>query len=100
MEDQAMRFLNTLGNKFFSRAFTYLLEQRFKTRCAAPSALRKDYDRIAAGITISGVRPFGDSICSSERPKLDPKIVEIPIRYRSAPAALPRSPGSDTAGCS
>jgi SAM-dependent methyltransferase len=30
MEKEAMRFLNLLGNKFFSRAFTYLLEQRIR----------------------------------------------------------------------
>ena len=30
MQKQAMRFLNFLGNKFFSMFFTYLLGQRLK----------------------------------------------------------------------
>ena len=41
MEKEAMRFLNTLGNKFFSLAFTYLLEQRFKdTLCGTKVLFR------------------------------------------------------------
>lgn len=84
MEDQAMRFLNTLGNKFFSRAFTYLLEQRFKdTLCGTKVLFRKDYDRIAAGRHYFGeFDPFGDFDLIFGAAKLDLKIVEIPIRYR------------------
>jgi len=84
MEDRAMRFLNTLGNKFFSRAFTYLLEQRFKdTLCGTKVLFRKDYDRIAAGRPYFGeFDPFGDFDLIFGAAKLDLKIVEIPIRYR------------------
>jgi SAM-dependent methyltransferase len=84
MEDQAMRFLNTLGNKFFSRAFTYLLEQRFKdTLCGTKVLFRKDYERIAAGRDYFGeFDPFGDFDLIFGAAKLDLKIVEIPIRYR------------------
>src|SRR3989304_937124 len=62
MEKQAMRFLNTLGNKFFSLAFTYLLEQRFKdTLCGTKALFRKDYERIAAERNYFGeFDPFGD----------------------------------------
>lgn len=84
MEKQAMRFLNVLGNKFFSRAFTYLLGQRFKdTLCGTKALFRKDYERIAAGRRYFGdFDPFGDFDLIFGAAKLDLKIVEIPIRYR------------------
>jgi ubiquinone/menaquinone biosynthesis C-methylase UbiE len=84
MEKQAMRFLNALGNKFFSLAFTYLLEQRFKdTLCGTKALFRKDYERIAVGRNYFGeFDPFGDFDLIFGAAKLDLKIVEIPIRYR------------------
>jgi hypothetical protein len=84
MEDQAMRFLNTLGNKFFSWAFTYLLGQRFKdTLCGTKVLSREDYERIAAGRHYFGdFDPFGDFDLIFGAAKLDLKIVELPIRYR------------------
>ena len=84
MEDEAMRFLNTLGNKFFSRAFSYLLGQRFKdTLCGTKVLFRTDYERIAAGRHYFGdFDPFGDFDLIFGAAKLDLKIVEIPIRYR------------------
>jgi SAM-dependent methyltransferase len=84
MEKQAMRFLNTLGNKFFSLAFTWLLDQRFKdTLCGTKVLYRRDYERIAAGRGYFGdFDPFGDFDLIFGAAKLDLKIVEIPIRYR------------------
>ena len=84
MEKQAMRFLNILGNKFFSLAFTWLLDQRFKdTLCGTKVLYRKDYDRIAAGRSYFGdFDPFGDFDLIFGAAKLDLKIVEVPIRYR------------------
>lgn len=84
MEKQAMRLLNTFGNKFFSIAFTYLLEQRFKdTLCGTKALFREDYERIAAGRTYFGdFDPFGDFDLIFGAAKLNLKIVEIPIRYR------------------
>ncbi len=78
MEKQAMRFLNTLGNKFFSLVFTFLLDQRFKdTLCGTKVIYRRDYERIAAGRGY-----FGDFDLIFGAAKLDLKIVEVPIRYR------------------
>ena len=84
MEKQAMQFLNTLGNKFFSRAFTYLLEQRFKdTLCGTKALYREDYEKISAGRGYFGeFDPFGDFDLIFGATKLDLKIVEVPIRYR------------------
>jgi len=79
-----MRFLNTLGNKFFSLAFTWLLDQRFKdTLCGTKVLYRKDYERIAAGRSYFGdFDPFGDFDLIFGAARLDLKIIEVPIRYR------------------
>ncbi len=84
MEKQAMRFLNLLGNKFFSRAFTYLLEQRIRdTLCGTKVLWKKDYLKIVEGRSYFGdFDPFGDFDLLFGAAKLNLKIVEIPIRYR------------------
>ena len=49
MEGEAMRFLNSLGNKFFGLALSAILEQRLKdTLCGTKVLFRRDYERIAA----------------------------------------------------
>ena len=84
MEGQAMRFLNLLGNKFFSRAFTYILEQRIRdTLCGTKVLWAEDYSKIAAGREYFGdFDPFGDFDLLFGASKLNLKIVEIPIKYR------------------
>jgi glycosyltransferase involved in cell wall biosynthesis len=84
MEKEAMRFLNLLGNKFFSWAFTWLLEQPFKdTLCGTKVIFRKDYKRLTANRKFFGdFDPFGDFDLIFGAYKLNLKIVEIPIRYR------------------
>ena len=84
MEKEAMRFLNLLGNKFFSKAFTYLLEQRIRdTLCGTKVLWKKDYERIVAGRKYFGdFDPFGDFDLLFGAAKLNLKITEIPIRYR------------------
>jgi ubiquinone/menaquinone biosynthesis C-methylase UbiE len=85
MEDQAMRFLNLLGNKFFSLAFTWLLNQRLKdTLCGTKVISRHNYERLAAGRAYFGdFDPFGDFDLLFGASKLNLKIVEVPIRYRA-----------------
>jgi SAM-dependent methyltransferase len=84
MEKKAMRFLNLLGNKFFSRAFSYLLEQPIRdTLCGTKVLWREDYDKILAGREYFGdFDPFGDFDLLFGASKLNLKIMEIPIRYR------------------
>ena len=84
MEKEAMRFLNLLGNKFFSLMFTWLLSQRFKdTLCGTKVLFRKDYERIARNRSFFGdFDPFGDFDLIFGASKLGLKIVEVPIRYR------------------
>jgi SAM-dependent methyltransferase len=84
MERQAMRFLNILGNKFFSLALSWLLGQRLKDTLCGTKVLRKEaYERIAAGRGYFGeFDPFGDFDLLFGASKLNMKIVEVPIRYR------------------
>ena len=84
MEDQAMRFLNLLGNKFFSLAFTYILEQRVRdTLCGTKVFWMEDYLKIAEGRKYFGdFDPFGDFDLLFGASKLNLKIAEIPIKYR------------------
>ncbi len=84
MEKNAMRFLNLLGNKFFSMAFTFLLGQRLKdTLCGTKVLFREDYLKVQANRHYFGdFDPFGDFDLLFGAAKLNLKIVEIPIRYR------------------
>lgn len=83
MEKQAMRFLNLLGNKFFSLMFTYLLDQRFKdTLCGTKVLFKEDYERIAQNRSYFGeFDPFGDFDLIFGAAKQNLRILELPIRY-------------------
>ncbi len=85
MERHAMRFLNLIGNKFFSIAFTYILEQRIRdTLCGTKVLLKRDYERIAKGRSYFGdFDPFGDFDLLFGAAKLRMKIIEVPIRYKA-----------------
>ena len=84
MEEQAMRFLNIMGNKFFSVVLTWLLNQPLKdTLCGTKVLWRADYERIVEGRSYFGdFDPFGDFDLIFGASKLNLKIVEVPIRYR------------------
>ena len=84
MEDQAMRTLNIMGNKFFSWLFTWLLDQRIKdTLCGTKVLFKRDYEKIKAGRGYFGdFDPFGDFDLLFGAAKQNLKIVEVPIRYR------------------
>lgn len=83
MEKQAMRFLNILGNKFFSAAFTYLLGQKIKdTLCGTKALFKKDYEKLAKNRAYFGdFDPFGDFDLLFGAAKLNLKFVEVPVRY-------------------
>lgn len=85
MEKQAMRFLNVLGNKFFSMAFTFLLDQPIKdTLCGTKVLFKKDYEKIVANRDYFGdFDPFGDFDLIFGATKLNLKIIEIPVRYKA-----------------
>lgn len=84
MEKQAMRYMNMMGNKFFSLAFSYLLGQPIKdTLCGTKVLSRENYEKIAQNRAYFGdFDPFGDFDLLFGAAKLNLKIVEMPIRYR------------------
>jgi len=85
MEDEAMRFFNLLGNKFFSYAFSWLLGQPIKdTLCGTKVLWKKDYERIAVNRLVFGdFDPFGDFDLIFGAARLNYKIVDLPIHYRA-----------------
>ena len=84
MQDQAMRFLNLLGNKFFSLAFSWLLGQPIKDTLCGTKILRKyHYDRIVLNRAYFGeFDPFGDYDLIFGAAKQNLKIIDLPIRYQ------------------
>lgn len=84
MEKQAMRFLNLVGNKFFSLAFSWLLGQPIKdTLCGTKVLWKADYEAIAANRAYFGdFDPFGDFDLIFGAVKLNLKVTDLPIRYR------------------
>ena len=85
MEDEAMRFLNLLGNKFFSVLLSAILGQQLKdTLCGTKVLTRDSYARIVDGRAYFGeFDPFGDFDLIFGAAKQQLKIVEVPIRYRA-----------------
>lgn len=85
LEHESMRFLNILGNKFFSLMFSWILGQRIKdTLCGTKVLFKKDYELIAANRKYFGdFDPFGDFDLLFGAAKLNLKIVEMPIRYQA-----------------
>jgi hypothetical protein len=85
MDEGAMRFFNVVGNKFFSWAFSWLLEQPIRDTLCGTKVLRKtDYELIERNRAYFGdFDPFGDFDLIFGAAKLNLKIVEVPIRYRA-----------------
>ena len=84
MEKHAMRFLNILGNKFFSNAFSWVLEQPIKdTLCGTKVLFHDDYIRLKSNRKFFGeFDPFGDFDLLFGAYKLNLKIIDLPIRYQ------------------
>ncbi|MEP7266910.1 MAG: glycosyltransferase [Saprospiraceae bacterium] len=84
MESQAMRTLNTIGNHFFSKAFSWLLEQPIKdTLCGTKVIFKSDYEQLIKNRSFFGnFDPFGDFDLLFGAYKLGLKIIDLPIKYR------------------
>jgi glycosyltransferase involved in cell wall biosynthesis/ubiquinone/menaquinone biosynthesis C-methylase UbiE len=84
MEERAMKFVNYVGNWFFSKLFTWLLEQPIRdTLCGTKVLLKSDYAEIKAGRKHFGdFDPFGDFDLLFGAARLGIPIVEVPVRYR------------------
>jgi SAM-dependent methyltransferase len=85
MEGNAMPFFNRVGNAVFAQMFSSLLDQQIKdTLCGTKVLWKKDYERLARGRGYFGeLDPFGDYDLIFGARKLNLKIMEIPIRYKS-----------------
>jgi SAM-dependent methyltransferase len=83
MENEAMRPLNFVANRFFAGVFSYLINQRFSdTLCGTKALSRKHYEAIARGRDYFGdFDPFGDFDLIFGAAKQNLKIVEVPVHY-------------------
>lgn len=84
METGAMRTLNTIGNHFFSKLFSWILEIPIKdTLCGTKVMFRRDWERLTEGRKFFGdFDPFGDFDMLFGAHKLNLKIIDLPIRYK------------------
>lgn len=85
MQEEAMRFMNLVGNKFFSAAFSWMLGQPIRdTLCGTKVLWAKDYAELARNRHYFGdFDPFGDFDLLFGAAKMNLKIAEIPVRYRA-----------------
>lgn len=81
---EAMPWLNNLANKFFSLAFSFLLDQKIKdTLCGTKVIRRDDYEKLVAGRSYFGdFDPFGDFDLLFGATKLGLHLVDVPVRYQ------------------
>ena len=85
LEKESMRFMNMVGNKFFSLAFSWLLGRAIKdTLCGTKVLLREHYAAIARNRSYFGeFDPFGDFDLLFGAAKLHLAIIDLPIRYEA-----------------
>lgn len=84
MEGAAMRFLNRLGNVFFAKALSFVLESRIgDSLCGTKLITKRDYQRVTAWRSDFGdFDPFGDFELLFPAAILGLGIVDVPVRYR------------------
>lgn len=85
MEGEAMRFLNRLGNVFFAKALSWVLDARLgDSLCGTKLLARHDYARMRAWRERFGdFDPFGDFELLFPAGVMALGIVDVPIRYRA-----------------
>ena len=85
MEGEAMRFLNRLGNEFFARALSYVLDSHLNDSLCGTKLLRRDdYARMVRWRTDFGdVDPFGDFELLFPAAILGLGIIDVPVYYRA-----------------
>jgi hypothetical protein len=83
MEGEAMRFLNRLGNVFFAKLLSFVLDVRIgDSLCGTKLLSKRDYQRILAWRGDFGdFDPFGDFELLFPAAILGFGIVDVPIRY-------------------
>lgn len=83
MHDNAMKLFNIIGNKFFSIAFSYILDRPIKdTLCGTKVMWRKDYYRMRKLRGTWGITDrWGDYELIFSAAKLNLKIIDLPVHY-------------------
>ena len=83
MEGEAMRFLNKLGNVFFSKMLSFVLSVKISdSLCGTKLLSRRDYLRVVAWRKKFGdFDPFGDFELLFPAAQMPLGIIDIPIRY-------------------
>ena len=84
LEKDSMRFLNMLGNKFFSGLLSFAIDQKLTdTLCGTKAMFKEDYLKLKHNrIFFGNFDPFGDFDLIFGAAKLGIKIMDIPIRYQ------------------
>jgi hypothetical protein len=84
MEGQAMKFLNWLGNIFFAKALSFVLDARLgDSLCGTKLMTRRDYERFVRWRGEFGdFDPFGDFELIFPACCLGLGVIDVPIRYR------------------
>jgi glycosyltransferase involved in cell wall biosynthesis len=84
MDDEAMRFLNLVGNRLFGMLFSYLLGQPIRdTLCGTKALWASDYRRIEQGRSYFGdFDPFGDFDLLFGAARLGLRIRDVPVHYK------------------
>ncbi|MGH9743514.1 MAG: glycosyltransferase family 2 protein [Candidatus Acidiferrum sp.] len=83
MEGAAMRFLNRMGNIFFAKMLSAVLDVRLgDSLCGTKLLTRHDYERVVAWRKDFGeFDPFGDFELLFPAAELGLEIVDVPVRY-------------------
>ncbi len=85
MEDDSMRFLNRLGNIFFAKALSFVLDTTLTdSLCGTKLLSKRDYDRFISWRNDFGdFDPFGDFELLFPAASMGLGMIDIPIRYKS-----------------
>ena len=85
MEGEAMRFLNRLGNVFFAKALSFVLDAHLTDSLCGTKLLRRDdYARMVRWREDFGdVDPFGDFELLFPAAILGLGIIDVPVYYRA-----------------
>ncbi|MEI8347069.1 MAG: glycosyltransferase family 2 protein, partial [Pseudomonadota bacterium] len=85
MQNGAMQFLNLLGNIFFAKVMSYVLDVSIgDTLCGTKMFTRLDYQRFKKWNSEKNIRdPFGDFSFLAPAGGLGLGIIDIPVRYQS-----------------
>jgi hypothetical protein len=85
MEGEAMRFLNRLGNVFFAKLLSYVLDSSIgDSLCGTKLVARQDYERFVRWRGDFGdFDPFGDFELLFPAAVLGAGIINVPVYYRA-----------------